>query len=68
MLINLYGPVLVQIVGLLVVGLNYDRNIVQFYGVCVPKDTSKPPMLICELLQGISSALTPMAVKNMLEG
>lgn len=38
--------------GMFVAGLNYDRNIVQFYGVCVPKDTSEPPMLICELLKG----------------
>lgn len=31
------------------VGLNYDRNIVQFYGVCLQEGS--PPMLICEVQQ-----------------
>lgn len=35
-------------------GLNYDRNIVQFIGVCVPNDATKPPMLVCELMSGES--------------
>lgn len=30
-------------------GLNYDRNIVQFYGVCLQEGS--PPMLICEVQQ-----------------
>lgn len=28
-------------------GLNYDRNIVQFYGVCLQEGSQ--PMLICEV-------------------
>lgn len=35
-------------------GLNYDKNIVQFYGVCVPKDKEslELPQLVCELMAG----------------
>jgi len=38
-------------------GLNYDRNIVQFYGVCLQEGSQ--PMLICELMAGgnVASAI-----------
>ena len=31
-------------------GLNYDRNIVQFYGACIKPGAS--PMLVCEFMEG----------------
>lgn len=34
-------------------GLNYDRNIVQFYGVCL--EEGEQPMLVCELMEVNSS-------------
>mmetsp|Transcript_2752 Transcript_2752/g.8109 ORF Transcript_2752/g.8109 Transcript_2752/m.8109 type:complete len:738 (-) Transcript_2752:958-3171(-) len=39
-------------------GLNYDRNIVQFYGVCL--EEGEQPMLVCELMEGgdVAHAIT----------
>ena len=31
-------------------GLNYDRNIVQFYGACIQEGSD--PMLVTELMEG----------------
>ena len=31
-------------------GLNYDRNIVQFYGACIREGTD--PMLVVEFMEG----------------
>jgi hypothetical protein len=42
---------LLQEVGILK-GLNYDRNIVQFYGACLMP--ARDPMLICEYMEGVS--------------
>jgi serine/threonine protein kinase len=30
--------------------LNYDRNIVQFYGACLQEGSD--PMLVCEFMEG----------------
>jgi serine/threonine protein kinase len=35
--------------------LNYDRNIVQFYGACLQEGSD--PMLVCEYMEGGSSTL-----------
>ena len=34
-------------------GLSYDRNIVQFYGVC-PQPGGEPPLLVLEYMAGVS--------------
>ena len=31
-------------------GLNYDRNVIQFYGACL--QPGRDPMLICEYMEG----------------
>jgi len=42
-------PLALQEVGILK-GLNYDRNIVQFYGACL--QPGRDPMLVCEYMEG----------------
>jgi len=36
-------------------GLNYDRNIVQFYGACLQQ--GRDPMLVCEYMEGATTLL-----------
>ncbi len=43
-------PMIMQEVGILK-GLNYDRNIVQFYGACLQPGTD--PMLVTEFMEGV---------------
>jgi serine/threonine protein kinase len=42
-------------------GLNYDRNIVQFYGACIQEGSN--PMLVTEFMEGacvpVVHAITP---------
>ena len=37
-------------------GLSYDRNIVQFYGVC-PQPGGEPPLLVVEYMAGMSELI-----------
>jgi len=39
-------------------GLSYDRNIVQFYGVC-PQPEGEAPLLVLEYMAGASVCVHP---------
>jgi serine/threonine protein kinase len=39
-------------------GLNYDRNIVQFYGACIRRGV--PPLLVTEYMEGAHCSCCPV--------
>ena len=56
-----YTIAALQEVGILK-GLNYDRNVIQFYGACL--QLGRDPMLVCEYMEGGHSTQLHMCLDS----